>query len=181
MTRYIKYAGYLSLFIFLLTACNNFKRLGDRAKLILKNDKKLFRGLDFEMSLKQVKELETAHLEDEFSNYLRYKVEVDSMFPGEYLALEYSFNSKDQLDVIYVYYTLEDKSLIDPIVNDLKEYFSNEYGQPKVDELGWYKWKFEDKTGVPGTVEITLSGEKKEDYLGVYLDLQKFYEFEERL
>jgi len=163
------------------SACNDFKHLSKRGKLMVKNKHKMFRGLDFDMPLTEVKKSEGTQPDMEYPDYLRYRFAADSIAPGESLEVEYFFNKKDQLDLIIAFYNLTDTEEIKPLADELKRYLERDYGRPAQDEFGWYHWQFDDKTGEKGTVEINLAGETEEGYKGVELELTKYYEYEERV
>lgn len=167
--------------IIYLGSCNDFKRLSPRSKLIINTDKEFFRGLDFDTGIENVKAIEKARLAEEFTDYLRYRIDADSLGKKEYVEIEYFFNKANQLDLFLVFYALSQPADIQPLITELKAYFEKRYGKAVNDELGWYNWEFRDETGIPGTIEIKLVGEKDEGYLGVEIEMLKYYEFEERL
>ena len=160
------------------TSCNNLNQLDPRAKLVIKSTDKMLRGVQFDESLKAVKNYEDGELIKEFEDYLSFKINLDTIYPGEQIDAEYFFNNRDQLDLIIVFYSLQNKNEIEPLVTDLKQYFERKYGIANEDEIGWYNWEFESKTGLPGSIEINLVSETEEGYMGVEVEMLKYYEFE---
>ena len=148
---------------------------------MLKSKEEMFRGLDFDMSLQEVKEKETLPPDLEYGDYLRYHILADSVSAGESMDVEYFFNKNNRLDLMIAFYNLRDKDVLHPLADELKRYLERNYGRPQQDELGWYHWEFDDKTGENGTIEINLVGETEEGYMGVELEMTKYYENEERV
>ncbi len=148
---------------------------------MVKNKKHMFRGLDFDMTPDEVRRNETLQPDLEYPDYLRYRLLADSIAAGESVELEYFFNNKNQLDLMITFYNLSDKEAIQPLADELKRYLERSYGRPKQDELGWYHWQLDDKTGEEGSIEINLVGETEEGYMGVELEMTKYYENEERI
>lgn len=178
--RKISYYGILCVFALLLVSCNDFKHLSQRGKLIVKTKQHLFRGLNFDSSIEDVKQSEALSPETEYPDNVRYHIAADSIAPGESLDVEYFFNKKNQLDLMIAFYNLSDSNAIHPLVNELMRYLEREHGRPKKDELGWYHWEFQDKKGETGTIEINLMGETEAGYMGVELELIKYYAYEDR-
>lgn len=178
--RKFSYPLVACLVLFLLASCNDFKHLSNRAKLMVKVKDNLFRGIDFDLSPEQVKQAEAITPDIEYPDNLRYKIGADSIAAGESLDVEYFFNKKHQLDLMIAFYNISDSAAIYPMVDELMRYLQREHGDPKKDELGWYHWEFPDNTGEPGTIEINLVGETESGYMGVELELIKYYAYEDR-
>ncbi len=175
------YICLISILLLAFTGCNEFKNLSPRSKIIVKSKEMLFRGVDFDYTIQSVKAAEEIEPELEYKDYLRFKIKADSIGSGESVDLEYFFNKKDQLDMIIAFYNLTDKSRIEPLANELKRYFERKFGRAQQDEMGWYHWEMTDKSGLTGTVEVNLIGETEEGYMGLELELIKYYENERRL
>ncbi len=171
---------FLSVIVLFFCGCNDFKHLSDRGKLLVKTKEQLFRGVDFDMKLNEVRELEEIQPHTEYADYLLYRISGDSIGKGETIDVEYFFNKKNQLDLIIAFYNLSDKTTIRPLVQELKGYYEKKYGKPKEDEFGWFHWEIRDKSGEKGVIEINLVGETEEGYMGVELELIKYYEYEKR-
>jgi len=167
--------------VLLLASCRDFKHLDSRSKLMLKTKEQLFRGLDFDKPIDEVKKSETLQPEMQYADYLKYRIGADSIAAGESVEIEYFFNKKNQLDLMIAFYNISDSAAIHSMADNLMGYLETKYGRPKRDELGWYHWEFECKSGEPGTVEVNLVGETEKDYMGVELELIKYYSYEKRL
>lgn len=178
--RKLSYYSLLCLAGLLLFACNDFKHLSKRGKLIVKTKENLFRGLNFDLSLQDVKQAESISPEKEYTDNLHYQFLADSIAAGESLDVEYFFNKKNQLDLMIAFYNISDSNAIHPLVEELMCYLEREHGRPKQDELGWYHWEFQDKKGESGAIEINLVGETEAGYMGVELEMIKYYAYEER-
>jgi len=165
----------------LFASCNDFKHLSNRGKLMVKTKNNLFRGLNFDLDIQQVKQSEAIAPELEYPDNLRYRILADSVAAGESIEIEYFFNKKNQLDLMIAFYNISDSNEISPLADELMRYLEREYGRPKVDEAEGYHWEFQDEEGEPGTVEINLVKETEEGYMGVELELIKYYIYEERL
>ncbi len=177
----LSFYGVLCALALLLASCNDFKHLSNRGKLMVKTQHNLFRGLSFDSNIQDVKLTET-HVPDlEYPDYLRYRIAADSVAAGESLDVEYFFNKKNQLDLMIAFYNISDSTAIHPLADELMRYLEREHGRPKQDELGWYHWEFQDKKGEPGTIEINLVGETEAGYMGVEVEMIKYYAYEERL
>ena len=173
---------YLALSgILLLSSCLDFKHLSSRGKLLFKNKEKMFRGIQFGMSLQEVKEKEEWKPSIEYTDYLRYKMIADTIAAGEYIDVEYFFNKKDRLDMIIAFYNVVDKETIHPLVNEIKRYLERKHGRPRIDESGWFHWEYTEKGDQRGSIEINLIGETEEGYMGVELEMIKYYENEKRM
>ena len=142
---------------------------------------KTFRGLHFDLKKETVKSAEIAKPEAEYDDYLRYNLLADSVASGESLELEYFFNKKDQLDLIIAFYNTGSSEVINSVIDELKDYFENRYGTARKDENGFYHWEFDDKGEIPGTIEIHLTGETEEGYMGIEIELLKYYQDEKKL
>ncbi|HXH18990.1 MAG TPA: hypothetical protein VNJ07_07885, partial [Chitinophagales bacterium] len=108
-------------------------------------------------------------------------IPADSIAGGESLEVEYFFNKNDQLDLIIAFYNLTDSTQLHPLAGELRRYFERKFGRARQDEMGWYHWELDDRTGEKGAIEISLTGETEEGYRGIELELSKYYEHEERL
>lgn len=178
--RKLPYYCILCAAALLLFACNDFKHLSQRGKLLVKTKQHLFRGLHFDATIEEVKQAEAITPQKEYPDNVSYRILADSIAPGESLDVEYFFNKKNQLDLMIAFYNLSDSNAIHPLVDELMRYLEREHGRAKKDEHGWYHWEFPDKKGEPGTIEINLVGETEAGYLGVELELIKYYAYEER-
>ncbi|MDZ4847357.1 MAG: hypothetical protein SH857_17625 [Chitinophagales bacterium] len=167
--------------LLLFASCNDFKHLSNRGKLMVKTKQDLFRGLNFDVTLQDVKQAEAISPELEYPDNMRYHIVADSIAEGESLDVEYFFNKKNQLDLMIAFYNISDSNAIHPIVNELMRYLEREHGRPKQDELGWYHWEFQDKKGEPGSIEINLVGETEAGYMGVEVEMIKYYAYEEKM
>lgn len=148
----------------------------------MKSKEKIFRGVDFDIGILEVKSREPLKPDLEYADYLHYRILADSIATGESVDVEYFFNKDNRLDLMIAFYNLSDKHAIYPLVEELRRYLEREYGRPRQDELGWYHWKFEDKKSrEPGTIEINLLGETEAGYMGVELELAKYYAYEARV
>ncbi len=165
----------------IFSSCIDFKHLSRRGKLLFKSKQKTFRGIHFDMSLQNVKEKEELKPDIEYKDYLHYTIQADSIVAGESLDLEYFFNKDDRLDMMIAFYNLADENAIHEFADEIKSYLERKYGRPRQDESGWYHWEFADKGSVPGSIEINLMGETEKGYMGIELELIKYYENEERV
>ena len=141
----------------------------------------MFRGLAFDMKLADVKQSETVRPDVEYEDYLRYRLFADSIASGESVDMEYFFNKNNQLDLMIAFYNLADEDDLHPLADELRRYFERSYGRARLDEQGWYHWQFDDKKGESGSIEVNLVGETEKGYMGVEIEMIKYYENEERL
>lgn len=178
--RKLSYYCILGVVAALFVSCNDFKHLSNRGKLMVKTKQPLFRGLHFDATIQDVRQAEAIAPEKEYPDNLRYHLLADSIAAGESLDVEYFFNKKNQLDLMIAFYNISDSNAIHPLADELMRYLEREHGRAKKDELGWYHWEFPDKKGEPGTIEINLVGETEAGYMGVELELIKYYAYEER-
>ncbi|GIV33160.1 MAG: hypothetical protein KatS3mg031_0695 [Chitinophagales bacterium] len=175
------YCIFLLFIVGSFAGCDAYKSLSPRGKLMIKNKETLFRGVHFDSSISTVKALEEITPELEYNDYLRYNISADSIAAGESLEVEYFFNKKDQLDMIIAFYYVTNKNAIKPLTEELRRYFEQKIGPARRDESGAYHWELPDEQGLKGTIEINLTGETEEGYMGVELELIKYYEYERRL
>lgn len=171
------FALFILSFLLFLSSCKDFTDFSPHTKLILKNEAMMFRGVSFDINKSAVKALEEKEPFEEYPDYLRYKYSPENS-KENFLDLEYFFNNDGRLDMIIGYYALADDEEQKVVFDELLREFTRRFGPGEKDELGWYTWKFNDKEGIPGQIEIILNIENTEGYKGIDIEFVKYYEFE---
>lgn len=173
---------YILIFIIsvLVSSCKDFQDFSPHSKLILKNEKMMFRGIEFDKNKATITELESSQPIEEYPDYLRYKYSLEKSDTTE-LELEYFFNNDNRLDMIIAYYTIENEDVKNKIFDELLREFTKRFGPGEKDELGWYTWKFKDQIGIPGQIEIILNQESNDGFQGIDIEFVKYYEFEQNM
>ncbi len=125
------------------------------------------------MNIESVKKFESAPLVNSTENYLRYEIKKINN-TNEYAEIEYHF-SKEHLDLITVYYSAENSADIEALFKEMITYYTEKYGEAVSDDSGWKRWEFEDKEGIPGTIEIMMKQESVNDIFSLDIELVKYY------
>lgn len=148
-----------------------------RAKLMLNGEKGLFRGLELDMTLPEVRKIATDSIDEEDENFLGYV--LPGLDKSERLELDYSFNEQGKLDLIVANYYLAKDEDAEHMIAELKQFFDKKVGASKQDEKGWQVWQYRDKKGLPGDVEIVLNKTVSEKGKNVDLEIVKYYDSEQ--
>jgi hypothetical protein len=159
----------------LFASCNGLF-MDKRTKAVIKSGDGLLRGVELDMTLPQVRAIETDTLVEENASFLGYVRERKR--GKDHLEVEYSFNPEGKLDLIMIYYYMEKEEDAKKLVADLKEYFDKKIGASKTDEMGWQVWEYPDKKGLAGNVEIILNKKVDEQGRVVELEIVKYYQAE---
>lgn len=173
--NFLKTIGLLTIISILITACN--EKAFDINSLIKTSENSIFRNINFDADIEEVKKRETAPMINSTDNYLRYEILPDE--ENTVLAeFEYHF-SKNKLDLITVYLSSPDENSINTIFKTLNENFEKKYGRSNSNDLGWKSWEVIDKEGLPGNIDIMLRKDKKDENYNIDMELVKYY-FEEK-
>jgi len=161
---------FITIVVFLASGCNTHSL---RSEVLIASGLGIFRSVNFDMDIESVKKLESAPLVNSTENYLRYEINKINN-TNEYAEIEYHF-SKERLDLITVYYSAEKIEDIEALFQEMIVYFTEKYDNPASDDSGWKRWEFEDKEGIPGTIEIMMKQESVNNIFSLDIEMVKYY------
>lgn len=156
-------------------SCNTKSK---QSEVLIANGLGIFRSINFDMDIENVKKYETATLVNATEDYLRYEIKKINN-SSEYVEIEYHF-SKERLDLITVFYSAENEVALKKLFDEMKKHYSNKYGNATGDDAGWQRWEFEDTEGLPGSIEIMMKYESLNDVHGLDIEIVKYYKDERK-
>jgi hypothetical protein len=166
---------FIIAMVIIASGCN---RQSKRVETLIASGLGIFRSVNFDMDIESVKKFETAPLVNSTENYLRYEIKKINN-TNEYAEIEYHF-SKDRLDLITVYFSAEKTEDIEALFQEMITYYTEKYGEVVSDDSGWKRWEFEDKEGLPGSIEIMMKQESVNDIFSLDIELVKYYSDERK-
>lgn len=152
------------------SSCNTKSK---QSEVLIANGLGIFRSINFDMDIENVKKYETATLVNATEDYLRYEIQKINN-TSEYVEIEYHF-SKERLDLITVFYSAENEAALKKLFEEMKAYYNEKHGKAISNNTGWEHWEFEDKEGLPGNIEIMMKYEILNDVYGLDIEMVKYY------
>ena len=108
-----------------------------KVQKIILSEKAVIRGIDFYITKDVLKKLEKAKLEAETKSSLIYKVDVGD---GDYADIIYQIDDKNKVSGFTIAFILKNKSQEDNLMTDLKNYYTERYGDFFTDDKGDVFW-----------------------------------------
>ncbi|TVR77332.1 MAG: hypothetical protein EA412_11425 [Chitinophagaceae bacterium] len=134
----------------------------------------VFRGIEFDVSIEEVKEAEYGELLDEDNDFLHYIDRPEGASTNDFLDIQYFFNGAGELDMITAFYSLNNLEMIQTIEKDVYEYFTRKYGRSQSDEIGWHVWEYNTRRGQAGVVELSMKVNVEDGFRGIELEAVKY-------
>jgi hypothetical protein len=152
------------------SSCNTKSK---QSEVLIANGLGIFRSINFDMDIENVKRYETATLVNATEDYLRYEIQKINN-TSEYVEIEYHF-SKGRLDLITVFYSAENEVALKKLFEEMKTHYNKKYGTATSNNAGWERWEFEDREGLPGNIEIMMRYENLNNVYGLDIEMVKYY------
>lgn len=147
-----------------LWACNTSKvDYSDSFKKIITSEQGVFRGVDFDTPINNVKKIE--NIKPELDDVLGLKYQI-ALSEGETLHLEYD-KQEDKVKNIRCKIVLRNAQNADKLYNELTQYYTKKYGKPK----GKLKEQYWEVNASKYLYYIDLTWVDKENT--IYLDIRK--------
>ncbi len=175
---------YIIICVFiLLNSCKN-----EATKISVKNPSPYFtnffseheegilKSISFNSQAGEIKKIEKSKLYESSNDHLFYEFSYpkDSTPFEEYANIHYYFNEANTLDIITADIYLNDSIQEQQLKNNLIDYYTQQFGNPKTDDYGYTTWnasKKEKKTDKEYSYSVAIK-KLKDDY-GINLEYLK--------
>ncbi len=169
---FMKKIAYLFIILFLLVSYNSnsqgiLKKHSIEIQKIIKTDAVgVVRGLDFGNHIDKIKITEDAKLEAETPNALIYRVPINAK---EYCEVIYYLDPAKKIKSFGLeFFETKDATPEETLIDDFQGYFSERYGNFKVNDKDDEVWSSKD-----GTYTIELSDETNGDMIEIEIEITK--------
>lgn len=172
LQRYITLLFLAATLLYGLSACQrsvDHDDLSPPVQDFLKTGEGTFRGLEFDDSMLNIENRESAELVEKDDGYLLYILQREN-YSAE---IGYYFDGEDKLNMIKATISFKDESTLPAFKEDLTKYYNSKYvGGANADE-NTRMWEYKATSGEKGTVEVVM----KTAGARISLDFIKYYEY----
>lgn len=171
---------YLLVISALLYACqneNNIKIDNPTVffnELITKEKKAIFKNVNFDFSIDDVKKTENAQLYEATKEHLFYSYNFpkDSSVFIEYVDIKYFFDETNTLKIISANIFLNDSIQEQHLLDNFREYYTIKYGDSKVDDYQYDTWEATaDSKNKKGKYYYNIAIKKMKGEYGIMVEL----------
>lgn len=143
-------------------------------ELITKEKKAIFKNINFDFTLEEVKKVENAQLYEATPEHLFYSYNFpkDSSLFVEYADIKYFFDEENTLKIITANIYLNDSVQESQLLENFKEYYTIKYGDTKIDDYDYDNWDATaDSRNKKGKYYYNIAIKKLENEYGVAIEL----------
>jgi hypothetical protein len=173
---------YILFLLIILYSCKNENNIKIKnptvyfEQLITKEKKAIFKNLNFDFTLDEVKKIENAQLYDATNEHLFYSYNFpkDSTNFVEYADIKYFFDEESILKIITANIYLNDSIQETQLLENFKEYYTIKYGDTKLDDYEYDNWDATaDSKNTKGKYYYNIGIKKLKDEYGVAIEILK--------